>query len=286
MIAIKRDATWGYGTFNYFKDKYRKALSKWNKDTGGGDGTPASFENYCENDYFLAYIYLLDLPAGHLLASSITGAVPNHLRCESGGYSLEEAVLARDDVPATMKKQVQVQLNDLNDSRQQVQKLFGKFEELLDVKVKQQQQEQQQTKTQKIEDSPTTFDACLNKVTELERKQQMIARSSALSSSTKRSLSRAIAVNAEKYAKKAARLCSDLDTSSSRGTASVHHGVTSNKKKNTPPTITGSDSSGDTPTASYSSSDTPTSSDSSSDIPTATCSDSLSDYDTSSSGTS
>ena len=134
-----------------------------------------------------------------------------------------------------MKKQVQVQLDDLNDSRQQVQKLFGKFEELLDVKVKQQQQEQQQTKTQKIEDSPTTFDACLNKVTELERKQQMIARSSALSSSTKRSLSHAIAVNAEKYAKKAARLCSDLDTSSSHGTASIHHGVTSNKKKNTPP---------------------------------------------------
>jgi len=49
-----RDGVWLKSTWEeYVRPKYKKALDKWNKDTGGGDGTPPSFINFCGTDRWL-----------------------------------------------------------------------------------------------------------------------------------------------------------------------------------------------------------------------------------------
>ena len=62
-------ATWE----EYLRPKYKRALDRWNKDTGGGDGTATSFINFCGADRWLVYLFCKDLEANFLLASSAGG---------------------------------------------------------------------------------------------------------------------------------------------------------------------------------------------------------------------
>jgi hypothetical protein len=66
------------------RPKYKRALDKWNKETGGGDGTPPSFVNFCGGDRWLVWIFCKDLGANFLLANNAGGRMPKHLQTESG----------------------------------------------------------------------------------------------------------------------------------------------------------------------------------------------------------
>ena len=68
----------------YIRPRYKKAIGRWNKDTGGGDGKPSEFINFCAGDRWLVWVFCKDLEAGFLLASSAGGRMPNHLQVESG----------------------------------------------------------------------------------------------------------------------------------------------------------------------------------------------------------
>jgi len=70
--------------FQYIKPKYRQALNKWNKDTGGGSGKVHKFINYCNHDCWLGWVFALDYEANFLLAASTCGRMPAHLQMESG----------------------------------------------------------------------------------------------------------------------------------------------------------------------------------------------------------
>lgn len=85
-IQHNRDGAWVKETWrSYVKPKYRNALKMWNKRTGNGDGKPSNFVNYCDNDLWICWVYLLDEEkTGGLLASGTEAMVPSHLQNEVG----------------------------------------------------------------------------------------------------------------------------------------------------------------------------------------------------------
>ena len=86
IFEHRRTGAWLKGTWEeYVRPKYKKALDKWRKETGGGDGSPPSFIDYCGNDRWLVHVYCLDIECGDLLSSSAGGRMPDSMNCE-GGY--------------------------------------------------------------------------------------------------------------------------------------------------------------------------------------------------------
>jgi hypothetical protein len=84
-ISIQREWNWFKSTWeDYLRKKYRDALKRWNKDTGGGDGTNPSFQDYCGGEKWLAFVFLCDADTNFLLASNASGKVPRNLTNESG----------------------------------------------------------------------------------------------------------------------------------------------------------------------------------------------------------
>jgi hypothetical protein len=89
VFQIKRTAEWLSSTWtDYVRPKYKRALEKWNKDTGGGDGEPTCFVDFCASDRWLVLLFLKDLEANFLLANHAGGRMPEHLQLE-GGFSEE-----------------------------------------------------------------------------------------------------------------------------------------------------------------------------------------------------
>ena len=85
IFEHERDAAWLKATWEeYVKPKYKTALNKWNKLTGGGEGTPNCFVNFCDGHRWLVWIFCMDLEANFLLASSAGGRMPCHLQVEAG----------------------------------------------------------------------------------------------------------------------------------------------------------------------------------------------------------
>jgi hypothetical protein len=85
IFELERSAEWVRDTWeSYVRPKYKKALDKWNKETGGGDGSPASFIDYCAGDRWLVWIFCKDIETNFLLAGSAGGRMPNHLQLEAG----------------------------------------------------------------------------------------------------------------------------------------------------------------------------------------------------------
>ena len=85
-----RDGTWFKATWEvYLRQKYRKTLSRWWSDTGGGGGEVENFQNYCsDREKWLTYVYMLDVEASLLLASNASSAVPKELLNEAGQQEL------------------------------------------------------------------------------------------------------------------------------------------------------------------------------------------------------
>jgi hypothetical protein len=103
IFEHERNGLWLKATWDeYVKPKYKRALDKWNKDTGGGDGTAPSFIDYCEGDRWLVYLFCKDIEANFLLASSAGGRMPKHLQVESG--FTEEVSCLTEGAPSSAGK--------------------------------------------------------------------------------------------------------------------------------------------------------------------------------------
>ena len=73
LLEKGRDATWLMSTWlKYLKPFYKKFLSKWNKETGGGGRTVSDIPKYCTHQGtsqpWLLWVYDIDAKAGFLLA--------------------------------------------------------------------------------------------------------------------------------------------------------------------------------------------------------------------------
>ena len=85
IFKHERTAAWLKDTWEkYVKPKFKRALNKWNKDTGGGDGRPVEFHKFCMTDTWMVWIFAADIRANFLLGSSAGGRMPAHLQMESG----------------------------------------------------------------------------------------------------------------------------------------------------------------------------------------------------------
>ena len=72
-----RDTAWVLKTWKeYIRPKYKKALSKWCKETGGDNLQPDNFLNYCGGDTWLAGVYGIDMNAHFILASEASRLLP------------------------------------------------------------------------------------------------------------------------------------------------------------------------------------------------------------------
>jgi len=97
IFKHKRTAAWLKETWEkYVKPKFKRALNKWNKDTGGGDGRPVEFHKFCMTDTWMVWIFAADIRANFLLGSSAGGRMPAHLQMESGF----EMDVSTDDSPS------------------------------------------------------------------------------------------------------------------------------------------------------------------------------------------
>ena len=104
----QRSGSWLRGTWeDYVRPKYKKALDKWNKETGGGDGTPTSFIDYCGGDRWLVCVFLKDMEANFLLADNAGGRMPKHLQAESGFEDVSELTTKLEDEVTQAKRQRQ-----------------------------------------------------------------------------------------------------------------------------------------------------------------------------------
>ena len=86
IFQFTRSADWLVDTWRqYVRRKYKTALDRWNKQTGGGDGQPSAFVEYCDNDArWLVAVFLKDMEANYLLASNAGGRMPHHMQMECG----------------------------------------------------------------------------------------------------------------------------------------------------------------------------------------------------------
>lgn len=131
----ERSAIWLRGTWeDYVKHKYKKALDKWNKDTGGGDGSPTSFVDYCGGDRWLVWLFCLDLDANFLLACSAGGRMPKHLQIESG-FTEEMSSLGEDNSSGnTTKRSFEEELSSARKQRVELKSTMERVVSLLDKK--------------------------------------------------------------------------------------------------------------------------------------------------------
>jgi hypothetical protein len=136
LFEQDRSAIWLRGTWDdYIRPKYKKALDKWNKDTGGGDGTPTSFVDYCGSDRWLVWLFCIDLEANFLLACSAGGRMPKNMQVESG---FGEDLSSLDDTSGSgarlsgsgaAKRVIDLE-NDLLETRKQRQKINDTMEKV------------------------------------------------------------------------------------------------------------------------------------------------------------
>ena len=126
IFQQQRDATWLKGTWElYLKKRYKSSLDRWNKDTGGGDGSPALFIDYCGNDRWLVVVFCKDRDCNYLLASNAAGCMPAGYQCKESGFELP----ASANTPDTKKR-------ERENSPQAAKSTQGKIDDALDSVTK------------------------------------------------------------------------------------------------------------------------------------------------------
>jgi hypothetical protein len=164
-----RNGEWLRATWDdYIKPRYKKALDKWNKDTGGGDGGPVKFIDFCERDRWLVWIFCKDLEANFLLANSAGGRMPAHLQVESGFNDEVSCITGSDGStpPSKVAKELEDEL--LSSMRQHKAKLTDTMERVVDYLDAKQRREQ---------DTQTSMDGYIRQVADY---SQMMKDSSVL----------------------------------------------------------------------------------------------------------
>ena len=104
-----RDTVWLLETWKkYTRPKYKKALGKWYKETGGGNRNSDNFVNYCGSDTWLSAVYAIDETTHFMLASEANGRPPSFMVQEAGfeDYDLvgEKEIEEERKKPAAKKK--------------------------------------------------------------------------------------------------------------------------------------------------------------------------------------
>jgi hypothetical protein len=70
-------------------------LAKWAKETGGGDGAPVEFQNFCGGDRWLGWVFLKDEEVQGLLRSGASGETPTGLHNEAGAKGTHNSTKKR-----------------------------------------------------------------------------------------------------------------------------------------------------------------------------------------------
>jgi hypothetical protein len=98
-ILMNRDPTWFLDTWRfYLKTKYKKAIKKWDKETGGGSHEAHEFSNFCDpGTRWLVWVYLMDIDHDFLLFSNAKGKPPQWVGNEAGFSSRRSADLQEGD---------------------------------------------------------------------------------------------------------------------------------------------------------------------------------------------
>ena len=130
IFEQERNTAWLRATWEeYLRPKYKKALDRWNKDTGGGDGTPLSFIDFCGGDRWLLYLFCKDVDANFLLANNAGGRMPRHLQVESG-FNEDVSSLGEDGNSSGNKRTADLE-NEILAYKKQRQELSGTMEKLV-----------------------------------------------------------------------------------------------------------------------------------------------------------
>ena len=84
--SIPREPKWFINTWkHYLKKKYKAAIGRWDKETGGGSREPEEFADYCDkNSRWLVWVYLMDIERDFLLFSNAKGKPPEYVGREAG----------------------------------------------------------------------------------------------------------------------------------------------------------------------------------------------------------
>lgn len=134
-----RSGEWLKATWEeYLRPKYKKALDKWNKDTGGGDGSPVSFIDFCGGDRWLVWLFCKDREANFLLANSAGGRMPRHLQVEAGFEEEIDSSVTVSDVSnsaATKRKNsIEAELEENKKHRQELKAAVDRVMNYFDSK--------------------------------------------------------------------------------------------------------------------------------------------------------
>ena len=129
----QRDGAWLKATWEEcLRPKHKKALDKWNKDTGGGDGTPSSFIDFCGGDRWLVWLFCKDHDSNFLLASNAGGRMPSHLQVEAG---FEDVSSLGDSTPSRKREEIEDELAAAKKQRTQLDSTMQRVADYLDKKT-------------------------------------------------------------------------------------------------------------------------------------------------------
>lgn len=171
IFEQQRDATWLMNTWKeYSRTKYKKVLDKWNKDTGGGDGSASEFYKFCGGDTWLGWIFLVDMDANFLLAHSAAGRMPRHLQVEAG-FTEEMSSLEESHGGTDASKKKATMERELDDARQKSKKISETLDEIKDlIKSKEDTDDEEKHLNQMARyNSMLTDDKALNSMTPLSK---------------------------------------------------------------------------------------------------------------------
>lgn len=174
IFEVDRSTSWLMETWKvYVKRKYKSALDRWNKETGGGNGQSWSFVNYCDKDArWLVVVFLKDIDANYLLASNAGGRMPNHLQMESGveGSPDTSSFDESSDEQTRVSAKKRAIVNEQNETKKLKSDLSDVVLLLSSVyKEKQQEKEEAQRTTPEPKE---TYDDVLAQVEKLTNKLQ------------------------------------------------------------------------------------------------------------------
>lgn len=129
-----RTAEWILATWNSFiKPKYKKVLTKWYKQTGGGGRELEDFVNYCVLNHgspvavWLAWVYAIDHEADLILASVSAGRPPQFIsgNQEAGFEGTSNADGSPSDFVTPRKRKADIIKAQLEESHARMDKLLS-----------------------------------------------------------------------------------------------------------------------------------------------------------------